>query len=220
MEIRIGTSGWHYKHWKGPFYEESCPASKMLDAYAQQFDTVEINNSFYKLPSESTFESWRDGTPPNFLFAVKGSRFITHNKKLKEPEQALENLLPRVAKLGAKLGPILWQLPPVWQINAERLDDFLRAIRGHIPHAFEFRNPTWLNEKTYDVLRCHNAAFCIYELAGFTTPIELTADWAYIRLHGPGDKYQGSYSTEQLRTWARRIDSWPRQGETRVRLFR
>jgi uncharacterized protein YecE (DUF72 family) len=223
MEIHIGTSGWHYKHWKGPFYEERCPVSKMLESYVRHFDTVEINNSFYKLPSEPTFESWRDCTPEKFLFAVKGSRFITHNKKLKEPEHALGNFLPRAAKLGPKLGAVLWQLPPAWQINVERLDEFLSAVddfgksgrgRSKVPglrHAIEFRNPTWLDEKTYAVLRRHDAAFCMYELAGFTTPFELTADWTYIRLHGPGGKYQGSYSTEQLREWADRIRSWRRK---------
>jgi uncharacterized protein YecE (DUF72 family) len=208
LKIHVGTSGWHYKHWKGPFYEEHCPAPKMLEFYVRNFDTVEINNSFYKLPSESTFETWRDRTPPHFLFAVKGSRFITHNKKLKEPEHALDNFLPRAAKLGAKLGAILWQLPPAWQINVERLDEFLSAVGRPFRHAVEFRNPTWLDEKTYAVLRRHNAAFCIYDLAGFTTPFELTADWLYIRLHGPGGKYQGNYSSDQLREWADRILAW------------
>jgi uncharacterized protein YecE (DUF72 family) len=221
MDIRIGTSGWHYSHWKGPFYPERCPASKMLEFYLRHFDTVEINNSFYKLPSEENFESWRDSTPPRFLFALKGSRFITHNKKLNEPEQALDNFLPRTARLGPKLGAVLWQLPPAWQINVERLDAFLSTLSrparttaspaltaGRIRHAIEFRNPTWFNDKTYAVLRRHNAAFCIFDLAGFTTPFELTADWTYIRLHGPGGKYQGSYSTAQLRRWAARIHSW------------
>jgi uncharacterized protein YecE (DUF72 family) len=145
-EIRIGTSGWHYQHWRGAFYPQSCPASKMLEVYLRHFDTVEINNSFYKLPSDSTFACWRDATPRGFCFAVKASRFITHNKKLKDPENALENFLPRAEVLRDKLGPILFQLPPLWRINIGRLDEFLALLpRGPRRHyALEFRNPTWL----------------------------------------------------------------------------
>lgn len=209
-DVRIGTSGWHYKHWRGPFYGERCPASKMLGFYLQHFDTVEINNSFYKLPSEDTFGCWRDATPHGFCFAVKASRFITHNKKLKDPENALENFLPRAEALGEKLGPILFQLPPKWRVNVERLDDFLSMLpKGKRRHyAFEFRELSWLNERVYGVLRRHNASFCIYELAGFQTEHILTADWTYIRLHGPGGKYQGKYTTEQLRGWAEQIRKW------------
>ncbi|MFB3915956.1 MAG: DUF72 domain-containing protein [Terriglobales bacterium] len=208
-QIRIGTSGWHYKHWRGPFYDERCPASKMLDFYVRNFDAVEINNSFYKLPSEETFACWRDAVPPGFCFAVKASRFITHNKKLNDPENALENFLPRAEVLCEKLGPILFQLPPLWRVNVDRLEEFLSILtKRKRRYAFEFRNPTWLVPEIYRVLRRHNAAFCIYELAGFETPQEITANWTYIRLHGPGNKYQGSYSTEQLRVWAKRICDW------------
>lgn len=208
--IRVGTSGWHYRHWKGPFYPETCPPAKMMELYVRHFDTVEINNSFYKLPSPGTFTCWRDQTPEGFCFAVKASRFITHNKKLSDPENALDNFLPRAFLLEEKLGPILFQLPPKWNVNIERLDQFLRVLpRGrHLRYAFEFRNPTWLIPETYNVLRSHNAAFCIFDLAGYLTPLEITADWTYIRLHGPGGKYQGSYTTEQLRDWATQIESW------------
>ena len=209
-QVRIGTSGWHYKHWRGPFYDERCPVSKMLEVYVRHFDAVEINSSFYKLPSEETFASWRDATPPGFCFAVKASRFITHNKKLKDPANALDNFLPRAAMLRQKLGPILFQLPPLWRVNVDRLEEFLSVLakRKRRHYAFEFRNPTWLVPEVYQALRRHNAAFCIYELAGFQTPLEITADWTYIRLHGPGKKYQGSYSSDQLRTWAKRICEW------------
>ncbi len=212
-EVRIGTSGWHYQHWRGPFYSERCPSSRMLDYYLEHFDTVEINNSFYKLPAEETFACWRDATPPGFCFAVKASRFITHNKKLKDPENALENFLPRAEKLGKKLGPVLFQLPPKWHVNVDRLDEFLSVLPKGKRHryAFEFREPTWLNEQVYRVLRRHNAAFCIYELSGFQTENIITADWTYVRLHGPGGKYQGSYSTEQLSSWAEHIESWSRK---------
>jgi len=212
-ELRIGTSGWHYQHWRGPFYPERCSGSKMLEIYLSHFDTVEINNSFYRLPSVETFRCWREQTPRDFCFAVKASRFITHNKKLKNPENALENFLPRAEELGEKLGPVLFQLPPKWRVNIERLQEFLSVLPRRRRYAFEFREPTWLDECVYKVLRRFNAAFCIYELGGFSTPNEITANWTYVRLHGPGAKYQGSYSTEQLSEWAERIRGWKKELE-------
>jgi len=209
--IRIGTSGWHYKHWVGNFYSEKLPATKMLAYYYSRFDTVEINNSFYMLPKPETLAAWRDATPKDFEFAIKASRFLTHNKKLKEPENALNNFLPRAEALGAKLGPILFQLPPKWRINRERLSALLDALPKYHRYTFEFREPSWHVPEIYDLLLRHNAAFCIYELAGFHSPIEITADWTYIRLHGPGGKYQGSYSTRTLRSWADRIFNWSKQ---------
>ena len=206
--IRIGTSGWHYKHWVASFYPAKCPASKMLAHYYERFDTVEINNSFYMLPKTETLRCWRDATPKDFEFAIKASRFLTHNKKLKEPENALDNFLPRAEALGEKLGPILFQLPPKWRMNLDRLAEFLDALPTYHRYTFEFREPSWLNRQVYELLRKHNAAFCIYELAGFHSPIEITADWTYLRLHGPGNKYQGSYSDKTLREWAQRIVEW------------
>lgn len=208
MEIRIGTSGFHYKHWIGTFYPPKTPASKMLEHYLRHFDTVELNNSFYRLPTEEAFESWRDATPAGFVFAVKGSRYITHNKKLKDPENALENLLPRAEKLGKKLGPILFQLPPKLGCNIERLKEFLQALPKNRRYAFEFREPSWHCDGVLRVLRKFNAAYCIYELAGFSTENEITADWTYIRLHGPGGKYEGKYPDEALRRWAERVRGW------------
>src|SRR6185312_1027272 len=171
--IRIGTSGWHYKHWIGNFYPAKFPASKMLAYYDKRFDSVEINNSFYMLPKIETLSAWRDATPPNFEFAIKASRFLTHNKKLKEPENALNNFLPRAEALGWKLGPILFQLPPKWGINLDRLSEFLQALPKYHRYTFEFREPSWLQDSTYELLKRHNAAFCIYELAGFHSPIEI-----------------------------------------------
>ncbi len=208
-DIRIGCSGWHYRHWIGRFYPEKTPASKMLDLYIRSFDTVELNNSFYKLPKVETFECWKRATPKDFLFAVKASRFITHNKKLKDPQNALDNFLPRAEVLGRKLGPILFQLPPRWRINLERLEEFLAMLPRYHRYTFEFREPSWETEETYALLRRYNAAYCIYQLAGYHTPVHLTADWTYIRLHGPtGRKYQGSYERKTLREWARRIVDW------------
>ena len=210
-EVRIGASGWHYKHWRGPFYDAALPPSKMLAHYVQHFDTVEINNSFYRLPTAKAVEMWRDATPPGFLFAVKASRYITHNKKLGDPQSALDTFMPIAELLKSKLGPILFQLPPQWKVNPKRLDSFLSVLPKRHRYAIEFRNQTWHTGEIYTILRAHNAAFCIYDLAGFQTPLEITADFTYIRLHGPLGKYQGSYPAEALRAWATRIKTWRRR---------
>jgi uncharacterized protein YecE (DUF72 family) len=183
----------------------------MLDFYAQHFDTLELNNSFYRLPTVSAFECWRDATPESFVFAVKASRFITHNKKLKDPENAVDNLLPRAAHLGNKLGPVLFQLPPKWRVNIERLRYLLQILPRDVRYAFEFRELSWITPEVDAMLRAFNAAFCIYELAGYRSPLSVTADFTYVRLHGPDSgKYQGSYSEQQLSQWARQIEFWAR----------
>jgi uncharacterized protein YecE (DUF72 family) len=182
----------------------------MFDYYQRFFDTVELNNSFYRLPTCEAFAAWRDAAPSKFLFAVKGSRFLTHNKKLKEPEQASQNLLPRAEVLGRKLGPILFQLPPKWKVNAERLETFLQALPRQHRYAFEFREPSWHTERVYEILRKYNAAYCIYELAGFHSPVLTTANFGYVRLHGPGAKYQGCYTKEGLERWASQLVTWSR----------
>lgn len=208
--IHIGTSGWHYKHWRGAFYPEKLPASKWLEFYTQRFDTVELNSTFYRLPLETGLDTWRETTPKGFIFAAKGSRFITHMKKLKDPEPAIEKYFDRVERLGRKLGPIVFQTPPWWEANLERLEAFLAALpRGH-RYAFELRNPTWHTPEVCRILRRHDAAFCIFEIAGFHSPIEITADHTYVRLHGPGGAYQGSYPAATLRAWSDRIRAWER----------
>jgi uncharacterized protein YecE (DUF72 family) len=210
-DIRIGTSGYHYKHWVGPFYPPKTSPRRMLGFYSQHFDTVELNNTFYRLPPESAFDDWRETTPPNFLFAVKASRFLTHNKRLKDPENALENLLPRAARLGKKLGPILFQLPPKWKVNPSRLEQLLEVLPRRHRYVFEFRELSWIQPAIDRLLARFNAAFCIYELAGFHSPFTVTTDFAYVRLHGPEQgKYQGSYNDESLRQWSKRIREWAR----------
>lgn len=212
MDLKIGTSGYHYKYWLGRYYPAGMKSNEMLAYYMRDFDTVELNNTFYQLPKEETFDNWRKSTPPNFEFAVKGSRFITHMIKLKDPERGLVNFMPRSERLGDKLGPILWQLPPGWKVNLERLETFLQLLPNQHRYTFELRNETWMNDKVYELLQKYNAAFCIYELAGYHSPIELTADWTYIRLHGPtAFKYQGSYSDAQMEEWAERIKGWKRK---------
>lgn len=213
-DIRIGTSGWHYKHWLGRYYPAGLKSAEMLPFYLRDFDTVELNNTFYQLPKEESFDTWRKSTPQDFVFAVKGSRFLTHMVKLKEPERGLANFLPRAERLRSKLGPILWQLPPRWNVNIERLEEFLRALPKKHRYAFELRDESWMRDEVFDVLRKYNAAFCTYELAGYQSPMEITADWAYVRLHGPTAlKYQGSYTDEQLAAWAERIRAWSRNLE-------
>jgi uncharacterized protein YecE (DUF72 family) len=164
------------------------------------------------MPSMETFEAWRKNTPPDFLFAVKGSRYITHMKKLKDVGEGVEWLISNASALGKKLGPILFQLPPGWKVNTERLEDFLRLLPRDHRFTIEFRNNTWYTEEVYDLLRKYNCAFCIYELSGHQSPREVTADFVYIRLHGPGGKYQGSYSSDVLDQWSRRIQVWRRAG--------
>jgi uncharacterized protein YecE (DUF72 family) len=210
-EIRIGTSGWHYKHWKGPFYQPDLPASKMLTSYLQHFDTVEINNTFYRLPTETALAAWRDSTPANFRFAVKGSRYLTHMKKLADPDAGLEKFLSCATILGPKLGPILFQLPPFLDAKPGRLDAFLAALPRSLRCAFEFRHPGWHTAGIYELLRRYNTAFCMFDIEGFQSPVEVTADFAYIRLHGPGGRYQGSYTHAALERWAEHIRSWQKR---------
>lgn len=208
-DIRIGCSGWHYKHWRGPFYPEKLPSTRWLEFYIERFDTVELNSTFYRLPPEGGLATWRDSTPPDFVFAAKGSRFITHMKKLSQPEASIEKYFDRVDILGRKLGPILFQLPPWWEVNLERLEEFLRALPRRRRYGFEFRNATWHSDEVYALLRKHNAAFCAFDIAQFQSPVVITADFAYVRLHGPGPgRYQGSYSRDALSNWARRIRAW------------
>lgn len=185
----------------------------MLSYYLRHFDTVELNNSFYRLPEASTFNSWRAAVPGNFRFAVKASRFITHNKKLKDTESALERFFSRVEALGPTLGPILFQLPPRWKLNLERLEQFLIALPRQHRYAFEFRDPSWNTREVYALLRSHNAAYCIYELSGYRSPLTVTADWSYVRLHGPEGKYQGSYDSRALNRWATHVVKWSRHLE-------
>jgi uncharacterized protein YecE (DUF72 family) len=209
VKIIIGTSGWHYKHWLGVFYPEGTGGAQMFDFYARYFDTVEINNSFYRLPSAKTFDAWRESSPPEFCFAVKASRFTTHMKKLKDPQSSSEKFFLVAERLQEKLGPILFQLPPRWQVNLERLAEFLAAIPKEHKYVVEFRDSSWFVAPVFALLRKFNVAFCIHDFADMTVPHEITADFTYIRFHGPTSaKYFGSYSEGELRKWAKRIEEW------------
>jgi uncharacterized protein YecE (DUF72 family) len=219
-QVHVGTSGWHYKHWCGPFYPETLRPDEMLKFYSERLRTVEINNSFYHLPSPDAFRKWRDETPGDFRFAIKASRYITHMKKLKDPEQSLKKFLLHVEELGGKSGPILFQLPPHWKRDALRLKDFLRALPKHWRYAFEFREPSWFHQEIFSLLEQHNAAQCIYDLAGYQSPEEVTARFTYVRLHGPSAyKYAGRYSHALLRSWLHRVEEWFKQGSREVFVY-
>ncbi len=219
-KIRVGTSGWHYEHWRGNFYPEDMRASGMLDFYAQRFATVEINNSFYHLPSVETFRGWKEQTPAGFTFAVKANRYITHMKKLKDPAASIARFFAAVETLEEKLGPILFQLPPHWHRDAERLEEFLRALPREHRRAFEFRDPTWFHEEVWSLLRQHKAAWCVYDLAEAQSPERLTCDFSYLRLHGPApQKYSGRYTRAQLRRWLDKCRQWLEEGATQVYIY-
>ncbi len=212
-QIHIGTSGWNYDHWRGRFYPEDLAKKEWLHYYSRHLHTVEINNTFYQLPKQDTFHHWKN-TPANpFRFAVKASRYITHMKKLKDPEKGVSNFLKNAGYLGNKLGPILFQLPPNWKCNLERLTAFLEFLPKKYRYTFEFRDHRWINDRTVHMLEKNNVAFCIYELAGYSSPREVTADFVYMRLHGPGDKYQGRYDRASLENWAQQFHEWVQGGK-------
>lgn len=218
--LRIGCSGWSYRHWKGGvFYPPRLPASRELGWYAAQFDTAEINGSFYRLPTESAVRGWRDRTPDGFLFAWKASRFITHMKRLLDPREPLALMFSRTDLLGDKLGPVLFQLPPQMARNDERLSAFLGALPEGRRYAFEFRHPSWYDEAVFDRLRAHDAALCISDHHHAPAPWLRTASFAYVRGHGPGGRYHGRYPKPTLRDWARAISVWRKQGADVVCYF-
>jgi uncharacterized protein YecE (DUF72 family) len=183
----------------------------MLAFYAGRFSSVEINNTFYRLPQKETLAAWRDSVPSGFIFSVKASRYITHMKKLHDVSKALSVFLGTIDVLGDKLGPVLFQLPPRWHLNAERLRTFLSILPNEYRYAFEFRDPSWFVGEVYDALSKVDASFCIYDLAGGLSPKEITADIVYIRLHGPDGPYRGQYETEDLASWARSFAGWRKQ---------
>jgi uncharacterized protein YecE (DUF72 family) len=206
--IRIGTSGWHYNHWRGNFYPEGLPSGEWLRHYLRSFDTVELNATFYRLPKPETATLWRRQTPPGFLFAVKASRFITHIKRLGDPKQTLKLWLNWTQRLKERLGPLLIQLPPRWHLNLERLAAFLKALPPRrAQYVMEFRDPTWFTPEVYALLKRHDVSLCIYHLKDHSTPEILTSRLVYVRFHGLA-KYGGNYPTEFLKRWAEKIDGW------------
>jgi uncharacterized protein YecE (DUF72 family) len=214
--IRVGCSGWNYKHWRnGVFYPPKLPPRKWLEHYACHFDTVEVNATFYRLPRESAVANWVAQTPPDFVFTVKMSRYVTHVKRLRELGPSLELFYRTIAPLveSPKLGPVLWQLPPTFKRDDERLAHALAQLPPG-RHAFEFREPSWFVDEVYALLREHSAALVIGDdpRRPFQTHI-LTADWTFVRLHHGSRGRNGNYSQSELDEWAERIRGWSENGD-------
>lgn len=199
---RIGCSGWQYKHWRGDFYPVEVPGTKWFEYYAARFDTVEINNTFYRLPEAATFARWAQRAPLRFLFAVKASRFLTHMKKLKDPEEPLERLFERMRPLGPHLGPVLYQLPPGWKLDRERLEHFLQALPRDTAHVLEFRDPSWYADGVSALLERYGVARCLHDMKGSATGQERVGPFVYVRFHGASGTYSGAYPARRLERWA------------------
>jgi uncharacterized protein YecE (DUF72 family) len=210
--VLVGTSGWHYRHWQGGFYPGGLRQADQLRFYAEKFDTVEVNGTFYRLIAKEALGRWRETTPARFVFACKASRFLTHSKRLKDTGLGLRRFLEPLEALGDKLGPILFQLPGNFRPDLERLAAFLDALPEGGRYAFELRNPAWFERGLFDLLAARKAALCLYDFEGREAPLEVTAGFVYIRLHGPTGRYQGSYDDAALATWAKRIERWRAKG--------
>jgi uncharacterized protein YecE (DUF72 family) len=210
--IRIGCSGWNYKHWRERFYPKGLRVRSWFAFYAEHFDTVEINNSFYRLPKPETFAKWRDQAPPGFCYAVKANRFLTQAKKLKDCQEPLERMMTPMRQLGDRLGPVLFQLPPRFRINLERLESFLRLLPGDVVSVFEFREKSWLVAETLQLLDRYGASFCVHDMAGSATERWAVGRIAYVRFHGGVGKYWGRYSDETLLSWSDWIAEQARGG--------
>jgi uncharacterized protein YecE (DUF72 family) len=207
--IRIGTSGFIYKHWRGVYYPEGLAQKHWFSHYSRDFDTVEVNNTFYRLPPENTFEHWQRVASENFLYTFKASRYITHIKRLREPEQTLAKFLVRVRLAGEHLGPLLYQLPPRWPAELERLESFLQALPGDLAHVVEFRDASWYVEEVRTMLERHKVSFCIHDHGAAPSPEWVSGDLVYLRLHGQGKHaYMGSYSPDSLRAIAAKVRNW------------
>jgi len=209
-KYHIGTSGWVYPHWRGAFYPSELPQSRWFEHYSSHFSTVEINNSFYRLPSQKAFDRWRDNAPDGFIYTVKVSRFITHIKKLVDVSRPLSTFIDRARRLGVRLGPLLYQLPPVMRRDDARLESFLSLLPGDLHHTIEFRHDSWLHNEVFDMLRLHNVALCIFDMPGVHCPLAVTADFAYIRMHGSSGMYSSWYSDDELGHWAKKISELSR----------
>jgi uncharacterized protein YecE (DUF72 family) len=210
LPLLIGTSGWHYKHWRGRLYPEGLPARAWLEHYAERFATVELNNAFYRLPERGGFDRWAAVLPDGFTVAVKASRYLTHIRRLREPEEPVSRLMDRAQGLGAKLGPVLLQLPPNLAIDLDALDRTLRAFPRHVRVAVEPRHASWWTDESRRLLERHGAALCLADADGLRTPLWATAEWGYVRLHHGRASPESCYGRSAITTWASRLaDLWP-----------
>jgi uncharacterized protein YecE (DUF72 family) len=207
----LGTSGYSYKHWKEIFYPSNLPQSRWLEFYCQHFDTVELNVTFYRLPNQQTFEGWYQRTSPHFLFAAKGSRFITHIKRLKDCCESLRAYRENAAGLGEKLAVILWQLPPSLLFDGDRLKEFCQSLQDEYPekrHTFEFRHESWLQKECYDILAYHGFALCIPISPDYPREEQMTAPFSYFRFHHGEVLGNSCYTDKELKQWANKISEW------------
>lgn len=200
-QIRVGTSGWMYDHWRGNFFPEKLPKTRWFEHYVSVFDTVELNNTFYATPRESTVQGWHDKTPSGFLFAVKGSRYVSHVKRLGDIAESLKRQDAPLVHLGNKLGPILWQLPQRWELDLRRLEQFLQHRPPAQRWCFEFRSPSCFCPELYDLFRRYNVALVWADTPHYPFASEVTADFLYARLHGHEEFYVSRYTDDQLGWW-------------------
>jgi uncharacterized protein YecE (DUF72 family) len=213
--IRVGTSGWSYQSWKGPFFPDDLPARLQLDFYSSRFDTTELNGVFYRTPTEAAVRGWVERTPDDFVFAWKASKFITHWKRLNETSRnSLQLMESRLRLLRGKAGPVLFQLPPQFKKNRERLASFFKLLNRRRAYAFEFRHPSWYEDDIINLLTDEGIALCISDHQDAPSPWAVTADHAYVRGHGPDGRYRGRYSSIALAKWARWLKKTSHSGHT------
>ena len=211
-QVRIGTSGWEYRHWVGDFYPRKLARDRRLEYYADRFDTVELNNSFYRLPDAGVFAAWSRRVPNGFAFAVKASRYLTHTRRLREPEEGVARLWSRAERLGRHLGPMLYQLPPRWRPNHERLAAFLAILPPDRPQAIEIRDGRWYGPELTALLDDAGIALCLHDMPGSAPAPSRVGPLVYVRFHGAGERYGGTYSAQRLTAWAERIGIWTDAG--------
>ena len=211
--LHVGCSGWNYNHWKGRFYPKESSSGVWFKEYSSIFSTVEINNTFYQLPDFSTFKKWHDQAPSGFLYAVKANRFITHMKKLKDPKRTVGRFMSHARLLKKHLGPILFQLPPHWKVNIERIDRFTDVLPKGFKYVFEFRESSWYDEAVYDLLASKKMALCLHDMKGSESPDLLIGPILYIRFHGSSELYGGKYRISTLRRRAKLIKEALKKGK-------
>ena len=210
--VRVGTSGWEYPHWVGSFYPRDLPRERRLEFYAARFDTVELNNSFYRLPEGTVFETWSRRVPDGFSFAVKASRYLTHVRRLKDPQEPLDRLWGRARRLGNRLGPMLYQLPPRWRPDLDRLAAFLVAVPRAAPQALEVRDRRWYGRSLDAMLDGAGVGLCLHDMAGSAPDPDRVGPLVYVRFHGSGSRYGGRYTSQRLTAWAERMARWSADG--------
>ena len=205
--IYVGTSGWFYDHWRGHLYPDDLDKSDFFPYYAERYSTVEINATFYRVPAPKTVQRWLQKAPPDFLFAVKGSRLVTHVKRLKDPREPLRFFFERMQPMRQKIAAVLWQLPPTLQRDDGRLAAFLQMLPQGYRHAVEFRHQSWLEAPVFDILRERQVAFCAISLPNFPVVLVRTAPFIYLRFHGVQSRYADHYTSRQLSAWVDKIEA-------------